>query len=412
MDSKSARVSEVYVWSQTKGTEVVAGKFEHRNGLGVFFYADSYIAREDAFALDPINLPLVGRKEFTTMANGGYFGVLLDAGPDNWGQRVLSLLSPFKPRNPLEFLLASNADGVGSLLFSMSRSRTQRPQLRGRAGDIEMLERAAQGLLKDEDIPEDVRKAMVDSSSLGGARPKASVLIDGVPYIAKFSKTTDLYSEVLAEKATFTMAREAGFDVPDHRSIKTSQGRDILLVRRFDFDPDNLGQKLHYISANSLMNLHKVQESNPDCGYPGLATHVRMFADEPMESSKELFRRMSYRVLVGDTDDHGRNHGFLRRGGRYYHAPMFDVLPHIDNTELQAMPIGRQGRARTLQNLLSMTESFGLTKDEAAQIVRNQRTVVKHWRDFFSEAGVSNNDMRLIAPSFSLESAIDNEFGL
>ncbi len=111
------RVSGVYVWNQINGEPVVAGRFDFSNRVGTFYYANSYIDNPDAVAIDPINLPLIREKEFHTKANGGIFGALLDAGPDRWGQRVLAELSPSKPRNSLEFLLAGNGDGCGSLLF-------------------------------------------------------------------------------------------------------------------------------------------------------------------------------------------------------------------------------------------------------------------------------------------------------
>src|SRR5690606_1718904 len=112
--------------------------------------------------------------------------------------------------------------------------------------------------------------------SLGGARPKAAVLLDGEPWIAKFSRDTDLYDEVRAEYASLTLARSAGIEVPEHRLVTTPDGRDVLLIRRFDVDAR--GGKLPYVSAHALLNLERFQENDPAQGYPGLAALLRRFA--------------------------------------------------------------------------------------------------------------------------------------
>jgi serine/threonine-protein kinase HipA len=406
MNSKVNRVSSLYVWTQISGTPVIVGRFEQTGRVGSFYYANSYIDRADAFAIDPINLPLIREKEFVTQANGGVFGVLLDAGPDKWGQKVLSELSASKPRNPLEFLLAGNGDGCGTLLFSLSRSGVKIPKLRGNASDIDVLERGAHCLLHDERVSTEIKAIMVERSSMGGARPKASIIIDEKHYIAKFNRDEDLFNEAVAEKASLNMAAATGIKVAPTRIMKNdASGRDVLLTQRFDFD--DAGHKMHYISANSLMNMHRISENDPDAGYPGLAGLIRQCCANPKESCAELFKRMSLRVLMGDTDDHAKNLGFLYNSAsrQYSHSPMFDVLPHVNAIGLQAMPVGILGRQSSLKNLLSMTESFGLSKLEASDIIRSQLAVLVDWRDYFRDAGMSETEIRIIEPCFHLVSS-------
>ena len=393
------RFSKVYVWTQIDGEPVIVGAFEPGDRLGTFYYADSYVERPDAYPLDPVNLPLVAKKDFHTQSNGGIFGVLLDAGPDSWGQRVLLSYSPSKPRTALEFLLAGNGEGVGSLLFSLSRSSVKRPALMGSAVDLETLERAAQQIEADQELPEPLREAMLAGSSLGGARPKAAVVIDGQPWMAKFSKQTDLFDEVVAEKACLEMAYQLGFEVPESRVVPLANGRNILLTRRFDFDEK--GNKRHYISANSLLNLHRVSENRDDHGYPGLADKLRTLPGG-LQLAKELYRRMVFRVLVGDTDDHGRNHGFLLIDGKYAQSPVFDVLPHLNTLHHQAMPIGWHGRERNIVNLVSLSERFGYTKDHARRIIGEQQLVLRQWPQFLAVAGASKKDIEVLTPCFAM----------
>jgi serine/threonine-protein kinase HipA len=125
MISEDGRVAGLFVYVQLDGKPVVAGRFLHQDNVGIFYYGNSYIQREDAFALDPINLPLVPEREFSTRANRGYFGVLLDAGPDSWGKRVLSEIAKSRPRNDMEYLLAGNGQGIGQrALAAADRART------------------------------------------------------------------------------------------------------------------------------------------------------------------------------------------------------------------------------------------------------------------------------------------------
>lgn len=415
MISDEGRVAAVYVWVQLAGEPVVAGRFQHQDNTGVFYYGNSYIQRPDAFALDPVNLPLIPEREFTTQANCGHFGVLLDAGPDTWGKRVLSEISQSRPRNELEYLLAGNGQGVGQLLFSTSSNRIKyAPSTRIPTVDLDSIERAAMLIDQDQDLdidnlPPPVLRVLEDSSWLGGARPKASVTRGDRQYLAKFSRHSDSYDQVAAEYASLKMARDCLLEVPNFELVKLSDNKKLLLVERFDSHAGTgartgarTEKRLHYISAHSLLQLERAQETNPDHGYPGLAALMRRFMPQPSKATADLYRRMVFRVLIGDTDDHGRNHGFLFVDQQWQLAPVFDVLPHPDNTAYQAMPIGRHGRARSLENLLSMCDVFLLDHQSATGIIQQVASVVSTWREYFAEAGVPAAQLRRLEPAFAL----------
>lgn len=392
----------MYVWIQIDGEPVIAGRFEQRGNIGTFFYANSYIANPKAVPLDPINLPLVGEQEFHTESNQGIFGVLLDAGPDAWGQRVLAELSSSRPRSPLEFLLAGNGEGVGSILFSLSRSQVKRPNLRNEPVPLELLEQATQGLLNDKDLPKHIKNLLIScESSLGGARPKAAIHIEQKPYIAKFNRKDDLINNAKVEAANLSLARLAGFDVPNFKIVKSKKtGQDVLLIARFDFD--ELGNKKHYISAHSLLNLLKVREDNPDHGYPGLADCLRRGARSNAKSlTQELFKRMVFRLLTGDTDDHGRNHGFFVNNKQgLCHSPLFDALPQPRNLGQSAMPLGNFGREASLRNALSLVPRFGFNPAEAEAEITRQQKIVKDWQEHYRDCGVSERDIELLKHCF------------
>ena len=399
----TSRVNGLYVWIQIHGIPVIAGRFDLSDKIGTFYYANSYINNPNAFALDPINLPLIPEQEFVTQANGGVFGAFLDAGPDQWGQRVLSILSLSKPRSALEYLLAGNGEGCGAIMFSLSRSAIKEPKLRHSPGTLTAIEIGVNAIINDETISPQIKEVLEHSSAFGGARPKATIEQPDGRYLAKFNKKSDLINNARAEQATMEMAKAVGIDTIEINVVHNpNTGRDVLLTKLFDYDQE--GHKKHYLSAHSILNLHKIRENDPDAGYPGLATIMRKFIHDPIGSTKQLYKRMVFRTLIGDTDDHARNHGFLRdnKSGLYSLSPMFDSLPHPTNIGQQAMTIGRYGRASSLANLISLSDAFGIDKANAAKIIKEQKNALKQWRSFYVNAGMTQLEISIIEPCLSL----------
>ena len=180
---------------------------DEQNKVGRFRYGKSYLARSDAFALDPIHLPL-SENQYQTRFNKGVFGALSDAGADSWGKKVILSLHHTQPRNRLEFLLAGAGMGVGSLVFSLSRSSSKPKYSKNTLGDIPMLLKAKDAILADETIPKEAKRAFEFGSSMGGARPKTTIQDQEISYLAKFNRPDDLYNVVKVEHATMNMLRE------------------------------------------------------------------------------------------------------------------------------------------------------------------------------------------------------------
>jgi serine/threonine-protein kinase HipA len=126
--------------------------------LGKFRYGQSYLQREDAFALDPMHLPLVS-DQLVTRVNSGMFGAILDAGPDSWGKKLIYALHSTKPKDPLEHVVAGSGMGVGALTFSLSRSASKPKRNKNTIGDIPMLLAGKRAILADQDIPIEAKKA-------------------------------------------------------------------------------------------------------------------------------------------------------------------------------------------------------------------------------------------------------------
>lgn len=360
-------------------------------GFGRFRYGRSYLEREDAFPVDPVNIPLLD-KEFTTSVNKGLFGVLSDAGADSWGERVILSLHTTKPRNKLEFLLAGSGMGVGALVFSLSKTGSKHKANKNTLGQLPLLLRTKDAILADKDVPDEAKKAFEYGSSMGGARPKTVVSEGEKLHLAKFNRPDDIINVVKVENACMRMLSELPVRVAPTRVVESDSG-DVLLVERFDVDRGV--PTCHFLSANSLFNVKKVSETSlkTDYAYGRLAECIRKFGAEPGDA-RELYYRMVFNVLMGNTDDHSRNHAMLFEfaSREWRLSPAYDVLP-INNTALHGIGLGNDGRFGTVQNMLSQSLRFGLKEFKAKGLVKEVSELVAEWPHYFSNYGVSDADI-------------------
>ncbi len=356
----------IYLWAPLGGELKVAARLEWNRDVGTFRYAPTWLDDVAAYPLDPLNFPL-GDDDRVIDQNNGIPGAVSDAGPDRWGRRVIERLSSRPPRDEAEWVLATAGAGTGALRASLSRSavapiRTLYPQV-----TLEQIEEASRMVAEGGFPPPPMYEILcVQSGALGGARPKALMLVDGRQVIAKFQQPQqDTVDVPRVEAACLALARHAGIDAIG-ASVVSAHGRSVLLVDRFDRRD---GASLHYLSARSLLNVYRA--SAPDTVSPGgratyaaIAAAARRIGVEG--SGEELFRRMAFNYAVGNTDDHLQNHGFLFDGG-WRLAPAFDIVAM--GGEHLAIGAGRQGRERTRENLLSGAGDFGLKPAEAANLL-------------------------------------------
>lgn len=387
-------ISEAYVFIDgLEDKPVICGvtRIKDNGKPGQFRYGKSYLGRPDAFPLDPINLPL-SDEVFSTSASNGLFGALADAGADSWGEKVILSLHQTKPKNKLEFLLAGSGMGVGALVFSLSQSSSKPKRNKNMLGDVPMLLKAKDAILRDEAIPEEAKKAFEYGSSMGGARPKTIVQDGDTSYLAKFNRPDDLFNTVKVEHASMTMLKELGGSVA-YTSTLHSHGSDILLVERFDLFK---GRPIaHFLSANSLFNMQKVNKSAPTTTYTYgfLAEFIMKYGDNPLDAH-DLYKRMAFNVFIGNTDDHSRNHALLYNfdSKTWRLSPAYDVLP-INNSKQHGVGIGIEGREGTINNLLSQSMRFGLRSSKALKIINTVKELCIEWPSYFTAHGVGEGDL-------------------
>lgn len=291
-------------------------------------------------------------------------GAVDDARPDRWGERVIRKFEPSPRLSILEYLLFAGDDRYGALGVSEAGDAYV-PWRSAPMPDLASLQEMAEvvrKVLANEAVPEMQRRLVRPGVSLGGARPKSLIAIDGEPWLVKFSEGEALDTE-LVEHAAMTLAARCAIDVAPTRALPVG-GRHAVAIRRFDRAGE---RRLHAVSAH--VALRAVGE---ELGYPQFAQLLRRLAPAAQiaRQQEQLFRRMVFNILVDNTDDHEKNHALLRQpDGTWLLAPAFDVVPAAQGLGYQALVVGDAGAESTLENALSQARSFGLRLPAAKAIV-------------------------------------------
>jgi len=219
-------------------------------------------------------------------------------------------------------------------------------------------------------------------TSLGGARPKANVVdTDGRLYVAKFPSKKDLENTELIEHFSHRLAAKAGINVAKTRTIRISKDRDLLLSERFDRTAE--GKRVHFASAMSLLGLDDGAGSGTGNGYLDVVDFILQGCTDVQKNLRELFHRVAFNVIFGNTDDHFRNHGFLLTPKGWTLSPAYDINP---GTKLhQCLLIDQYSEQSDINALLSASENYMIERKEAEVIVEEVRSAIKDWRKTATE---------------------------
>lgn len=400
---KEVNYSEAYVWIWLPGaTEpVVAGLLTKAGGQLVFNYGRSYLVRQDAIpiyapelSLRPGILPLLPGLSMPSC--------IRDASPDAWGRRVLinrklgikGVDAAQIELDELTYLLESGSDRIGALDFQQSATRylprhTQQPTL-------EELLTAAEKVERGMPLSPELDQALLHGTSLGGARPKV-LIEDGMrKFIAKFSASNDLYSVVKAEFIAMRLADEVGLHVaPVH--LRSALGKDVLLVERFDrVWSDGHWLRRAMVSALTMFELDEMMAAY--ASYEKLAEIIRHRFTDPKATLRELFSRIVFNILCGNTDDHARNHAAFWDGHQLTLTPAYDICPQSRSGQQasQAMLIRGAERSSQVGTCIAAASVFLLNQEEAIQIVNHQvRVIEQKWQAICDEAALSEVDRAL-----------------
>jgi serine/threonine-protein kinase HipA len=329
-------------------------------------------------------------------------GAVDDARPDRWGEKVIRFLDRPTRLSLMEYLYYAGDDRFGALGVSTS-SAVYSPRAGGplpRLSQAQQLSEVIARIEAAEPISDVDAKIARAGGSLGGAKPKALIDVDGEQWVIKFFNGEPIDTP-LVEHAAMTLAGRAGITVAETQAIHLT-GAHAVAVRRFDRER---GRRIHSISAGTAIRAATASGTEPEMGYPELARILRRIGitqeNTNQRDARELFRRMVFNILTDNTDDHEKNHSLLVvnpfGNGRLKLAPAYDVVPSSSGQGYQEFICGAQGRDSTLENAMSQCEAFGLRPGEAAAEVAAIIDVVNGWRDHFGQAGVSRRDVEVLA---------------
>jgi len=407
--------TQVFVYLDLFSGPVLVGRLWTRTRRGrdsaTFEYDEGWLMHPDRFALEPAMQ--LGPGPFHTGSDKPVFGAIGDSAPDRWGRVLMRRAERRRAElagetsrtlREIDYLLMVNDEArQGALRFALEPGG---PFLAG--GDmapipplVELcrLLSATERVANDSWLDEDIRLLLAPGSSLGGARPKASVRdADNHLTIAKFPHVEDEIDVVRWEAVALSLAQRAGLEVPEWR-LETVAGRPVLLLRRFDRIAN---QRIPFLSAMSMLGASDRETHS----YLDFADVLRQHGATPAADMKMLWKRVVFNVLVSNTDDHLRNHGFLYAGPDGWRlAPAYDLnpVPTDIKPRMLATNIDLDDNSASLGLALSVAGYFGLDNHEARAFASETAASVVDWRKIAARIGLSASEIERMASAFEHE---------
>lgn len=396
-EKPEAAADEVFVWIWlADATEpVVAGRIERNGKTHHFNYGRGYLNTPGARPIYEPELPLrlgaIDPLPGLTLA-----GCLRDGAPDAWGRRVIinrlygqtGTAIAVDQLDELTYLLESGSDRIGALDFQRSSSHFEPRQARG--ASLEDLLSVADRVETGVPVPKELAQAVLHGTSLGGARPKAAIETEHKKYIAKFASSHDISNVVKAEFVAMRLAAKLGLTVAN-TELTRAAGKDVLLIERFDRVQTHRGwTRKSMVSALTLFGLDEMMGHYGS--YQDLAAIIRARFTNPKKILHELFGRLVFNVLCGNTDDHARNHAAFWTGEELSLTPAYDICPQTRNSREanQALLITGENRSSKLATCLEAAPHFLLNGRTAVELIERQiEGIAEHWASVCEEAALS-----------------------
>lgn len=404
----------VYCWLDGEISPVLAGIFEWDGGQGSFTYADSYLTNPNAVPLDPVAMPLK-RSRNIEQSFKGIFGVFSDVSADAWGKRVLE--SIHGELDEFDVLDKSLDDGVGSIVIGDPIAK------KSNLYSLDEIVAAAHKIrsFQSDNIPADLLATLAPMTSIGGMKPKINIEHNGQLWLAKFTERGDSPYLPHAESAMLKLGRDCGINTCQSEVVHVTDGCHAILVKRFDrhmIDPTLQGRSFATgvnFSRSGFASAHTILRVGPLSGlkeksYLRFAEEMRRWisADCVQDEKRELWRRIVFNALVGNADDHSKNHGLLRSNKGWRLSPAFDIVPfqhkraHIALSMSFAQIEGKMSAVVSRESLLMNAGKFGYTQEDAeAEIADMSRIVDLEWSNKMRREGMPDSVIESFAHSFS-----------
>lgn len=353
-----------------------------------------------------------------TAADRDIFGCFSDALPDRWGRTLLNRreqLQAQEQRRPLrrlssfDYLLGiDDYSRMGAFRFKETPDSdfiNSDPTLKiPPLTDIRTLEAAGSAIEQSEAhnaLPEKkwIAQLIQPGTSLGGARPKASVTdLDGALCVAKFPSRKDDYDVELWEHLCHLLARKAGIEVADTKVLKAIGPYHTLISRRFDRTAD--GRRIHFASAMTLLGLQDGNNAADGHGYLDLVDFIVQHCTAVESNLRELYRRVAFYICVGNSDDHFRNHGFLLTPKGWTLSPAYDINPTLNPA--QSLLITSVSNQAAFSQLRAAAEDYLLTRETADAILDEVQAALQDWPTLATHIGIPRREIAQFADRWSL----------
>lgn len=380
-----------------------------------FEYETAWLTSEAAnYFLDP-DLALYRGRQYVPM-DKRIFGVFADSCPDRWGRTLMKRQEAIQARKEnrkpktlgeSDYLLGVYDQArIGALRFKVQENGEFLADDKGLAIPpwvaLRTLEAASLGFENDESGLEEkwLSQLLAPGSSLGGARPKATVQdAKGNLWIAKFPSKHDEPNIGAWEKVVHDLAKMCGLDVPEARLETFSKTGSTFLVKRFDRDGDN---RIHFASAMTLLGKTDGASGNDGSSYLDLVSFIRKNGAAPAQDLKELWRRIVFNMAVSNTDDHLRNHGFLLTKAGWRLSPLYDVNP-VPYGDVLSLNVDMDDSSISMELAASVAEYFDMDKKEAYEAADEiAGTVRENWERLAGKCGLSAKACEYMRPAFEM----------
>lgn len=353
-----------------------------------------------------------------TAADRDIFGCFSDALPDRWGRTLLNrreqILAqeqrrPLRRLSSFDYLLGiDDYSRMGAFRFKETPDSdfiNSDPTLKiPPLTDIRTLEAAGSAIEQSEAhnaLPEKkwIAQLIQPGTSLGGARPKASVTdLDGALCVAKFPSRKDDYDVELWEHLCHLLARKAGIEVADTKVLKAIGPYHTLISRRFDRTAD--GRRIHFASAMTLLGLQDGNNATDGHGYLDLVDFIVQHCTAVESNLRELYRRVAFYICVGNSDDHFRNHGFLLTPKGWTLSPAYDINPTLNSS--QSLLISSVSNQAAFSQLRAAAEDYLLTRETADAILAEVQAALVDWSTLAAQIGIPRREIAQFADRWQL----------
>lgn len=410
---------EILIYADWKGLKVntLLGKLYSTivrgNEVFSFEYSEEWLKSKFAQVMDP-DLGLYSGPHFLDDKKSN-FGIFLDSSPDRWGRVLMkrreSILARSENRTAKtlmesDFLLGVyDENRVGGLRFKITEDGDFLNRDRSLAAppitSLSELQQASLRLETDEEITDEdhikwLNILIAPGSSLGGARPKASIKDNEELWIAKFPSASDSKDIGGWEMVAHTLARNCGINVAEARVEKFVSPYHTFLVKRFD---RNKSERIHFASAMTMLGYTDGANADSGASYLEIADFISKNGAKVKEDLEELWKRIVFSISVSNTDDHLRNHGFILTEKGWILSPAYDINPNELGTGL-SLNISDNDNSLEYDLALEVAEYFRLKRDKAEQIIKDVKSKVSEWKTVADKYGISKTEQRMMEKAF------------